>query len=188
MQDAWQLSGKTAVCGVGLRVGVFPEESAMALAVDAYRQALDDAGMKREDVDGIIDVVDGTRLRPLSRSDRQRRALRQSGLDAWPFHRADAAAGGDGGRDRHGEGRRNRARPQAPRVRTSRRAPRCGGRASGRTAKARRTARSGRCSAPRSRRSAISTCMAAATKISRRSRSRSASTRGLTASRCGAIR
>lgn len=54
MQDAWQLAGKTAVCGVGMRVGVFPEESAMSLAVGAFREALDDAGMKRSDVDGLM--------------------------------------------------------------------------------------------------------------------------------------
>jgi len=54
MQDAWQLAGKTAVCGVGMRVGVFPEESSMSLAVDAYREAIDDAGMTRKDVDGIM--------------------------------------------------------------------------------------------------------------------------------------
>ncbi len=54
MRDAWQLAGKTAVCGVGMRVGVFPEESSMSLAVDAYREAIDDAGMTRKDVDGIM--------------------------------------------------------------------------------------------------------------------------------------
>ena len=54
MHDAWQLAGKTAVCGVGMRVGVFPEESSMSLAVDAYREAIDDAGMTRKDVDGIM--------------------------------------------------------------------------------------------------------------------------------------
>lgn len=54
MQDAWQLAGRTAVCGVGMRVGVFPEETSMSLAVDAFQEALEDSGMKRSDIDGLI--------------------------------------------------------------------------------------------------------------------------------------
>ena len=48
------LSGTTAVCGVGLKIGKFPELTAMQLAVGAYQEALDDAGMNRKDVDGIM--------------------------------------------------------------------------------------------------------------------------------------
>ena len=48
------LSGTTAVCGVGLKIGKFPELTAMQLAVGAYQEALDDAGMDRKDVDGIM--------------------------------------------------------------------------------------------------------------------------------------
>ncbi|MBI3938675.1 MAG: thiolase family protein [Betaproteobacteria bacterium] len=48
------LRDRTAVCGVGLRIGNFPDRTPLSLAVDAYQAALEDAGMKREDVDGII--------------------------------------------------------------------------------------------------------------------------------------
>ena len=51
---AQALRDKTAVCGVGLTLGDFPEKSALQLSVEAYQLALDDAGLKREDVDGII--------------------------------------------------------------------------------------------------------------------------------------
>lgn len=45
---------KTAVCGVGLKIGSFPERTALSLAVETYQLALEDAGLKREDVDGLI--------------------------------------------------------------------------------------------------------------------------------------
>lgn len=48
------LRDRTAVCGVGLRIGNFPDRTPLSLAVEAYQAALEDAGMKREDVDGII--------------------------------------------------------------------------------------------------------------------------------------
>lgn len=50
---------KTAVCGAGLLLGDFPDRTALSLALDAYRLALDDAGLKREDVDGIIQLSFG---------------------------------------------------------------------------------------------------------------------------------
>lgn len=51
---------KTAICGVGLMIGDFPERTPLSLAVDAYQRALNDAGMKREDVDGIIQLSYGS--------------------------------------------------------------------------------------------------------------------------------
>ena len=51
---------KTAICGVGLMIGDFPERTPLALAVDAYQRALNDAGMQREDVDGIIQLSYGS--------------------------------------------------------------------------------------------------------------------------------
>ena len=45
---------KTAVAGVGLTLGKFPDKTALSLAIDAFKIALDDAGLKREDVDGLI--------------------------------------------------------------------------------------------------------------------------------------
>ncbi len=48
------LRDRTAVCGTGLLIGEYPERTPLSLAVEAYQLALDDAGMKREDVDGII--------------------------------------------------------------------------------------------------------------------------------------
>lgn len=45
---------KTAVAGVGMKLGKFPEQTALSLAVDAFKLALDDSGLKREDVDGLI--------------------------------------------------------------------------------------------------------------------------------------
>ena len=97
---AQALRDKTAVCGVGLKMGSYPDRTALSLAVECYQAALDDAGLKREDVDGIIQLVVRLRLRPLSRSGRHRRALRLSGLEPRPLHCADAAARGDGGRPR----------------------------------------------------------------------------------------
>jgi len=50
------LSGlDAAIVGVGqTALGRFPERSNMSLAAEAFRQALDDAGLQREDVDGIV--------------------------------------------------------------------------------------------------------------------------------------
>ena len=56
---AQALRDKTAVCGVGLTLGDYPEKSALQLSVEAYQLALDDAGLKREDVDGIIQLSFG---------------------------------------------------------------------------------------------------------------------------------
>ena len=51
---------KTAISGVGLMIGDFPERTPLSLAVEAYQRALADAGMKREDVDGIIQLSYGS--------------------------------------------------------------------------------------------------------------------------------
>ena len=45
---------KTAVAGVGMKLGKFPGQTALSLAIDAFKLALDDSGLKREDVDGLI--------------------------------------------------------------------------------------------------------------------------------------
>jgi acetyl-CoA acetyltransferase len=58
-QVAQALRDKTAVSGVGLLLGDFPDRTPLSLAVDAYQMALDDAGMKREDVDGMIQLSFG---------------------------------------------------------------------------------------------------------------------------------
>jgi hypothetical protein len=60
MTDVAQaLRDKTAVSGVGLLLGDFPDRTALSLAVEAYQLALDDAGMKREDIDGIMQLTYG---------------------------------------------------------------------------------------------------------------------------------
>ena len=51
---------KTAISGVGLMIGDFPDRTPLSLAVEAYQRALDDAGMKREDVDGVIQLSYGS--------------------------------------------------------------------------------------------------------------------------------
>ncbi len=51
---AQKFSATTAVCGVGLTNGSFPEHTPLSLAVNAFKLALDDCGLKREDVDGLI--------------------------------------------------------------------------------------------------------------------------------------
>ncbi|MGZ5163098.1 MAG: thiolase C-terminal domain-containing protein [Burkholderiales bacterium] len=58
-QVAQALRDKTAITGVGLVLGTFPEKTQLSLAVEAYQKALDDAGLKREDVDGMIQLSFG---------------------------------------------------------------------------------------------------------------------------------
>ena len=53
------LKDKVAISGVGLTVGSFPGRTPASLATEAFRMALDDAGMKREDVDGIFSLSYG---------------------------------------------------------------------------------------------------------------------------------
>src|SRR5688572_20438215 len=59
-QLAQALRDKTAVCGVGEMLGDFPDRTPLSLAVEAYHRALDDAGMQRNDVDGVIQLSYGS--------------------------------------------------------------------------------------------------------------------------------
>lgn len=46
---------RTAVCGIGITgLGSFPERTPLSLAVDAFKLALDDSGLDRSDIDGLI--------------------------------------------------------------------------------------------------------------------------------------
>ena len=51
---------KTAVAGVGLMLGKFPERTSLSLAIEAFKLALDDAGLKRDDIDGLITLSFGS--------------------------------------------------------------------------------------------------------------------------------
>ncbi|HEV8516958.1 MAG TPA: thiolase family protein [Burkholderiales bacterium] len=51
---------KTAVAGVGLTLGKFPERTALSLAIEAFKLALDDSGLKRDDIDGLITLSFGS--------------------------------------------------------------------------------------------------------------------------------
>ncbi len=53
-QLAQQFRDKTAVCGVGLTIGSFPDRTHLSLAAEAFKLALEDGGLKRDDVDGLI--------------------------------------------------------------------------------------------------------------------------------------
>jgi acetyl-CoA acetyltransferase len=60
MTDTAQaLRDRTAVSGVGLLLGKYPERTSLSLAVEAYDIALADAGLERKDVDGIIQLSYG---------------------------------------------------------------------------------------------------------------------------------
>ena len=49
------LSGKTAIAGVGnTAFGKLPGRSAWSLQTEAVKRALDDAGLEKEDVDGLL--------------------------------------------------------------------------------------------------------------------------------------
>jgi acetyl-CoA acetyltransferase len=58
---AWR---KAAITGIGAsRIGRVPGETPLSLATEAFRAALDDAGLRKEDVDGLLTMPD--RLSPL---------------------------------------------------------------------------------------------------------------------------
>jgi len=60
MTDTAQaMRDRTAVSGVGLLLGKYPERTSLSLAVEAYDIALADAGLDRKDVDGIIQLSYG---------------------------------------------------------------------------------------------------------------------------------
>jgi acetyl-CoA acetyltransferase len=48
------LARKAAICGVGLVLGNPEKKTALGLAVDAYQIALQDAGLDRKDIDGVM--------------------------------------------------------------------------------------------------------------------------------------
>ncbi len=51
----FDLRDKTAICGVGAsRQGKIDGSSAISLAVEAFRNALDDCGLKKSDIDGLL--------------------------------------------------------------------------------------------------------------------------------------
>ncbi|MFX3658262.1 MAG: acetyl-CoA acetyltransferase [bacterium] len=55
MTDAWNLSGRIAIAGIGeTAVGKLPGRTPMDLAVEAGRLALADAGLETADVDGLV--------------------------------------------------------------------------------------------------------------------------------------
>ena len=45
---------KTAVCGVSNFVGSYPDRTALSLAGEAFKLALDDCGMHKDEIDGVI--------------------------------------------------------------------------------------------------------------------------------------
>lgn len=48
------MRGSTAVCGVGLKLGSFPDETPLSLAIEAFKLALDDSGLAKHDIDGLV--------------------------------------------------------------------------------------------------------------------------------------
>ena len=50
---------KTAICGVSNFVGSYMERTQLSLACDAFKMALDDCGLKRDDIDGVITLSFG---------------------------------------------------------------------------------------------------------------------------------
>lgn len=58
-ETAQAMRDRTAVSGVGLLLGKYPERTSLSLAVEAYDIALADAGLERKDVDGIIQLSYG---------------------------------------------------------------------------------------------------------------------------------
>jgi len=55
------LRDKAAVVGVGAsRQGKIPGSSALSLAVEAFKQALDDSGLKKEQIDGLLTMAGTT--------------------------------------------------------------------------------------------------------------------------------
>lgn len=58
MTGAFPIRDKTAIIGVGTSAFTRkPMRSNLLLAADAFKMALDDAGMKREEIDGVINVL-----------------------------------------------------------------------------------------------------------------------------------
>jgi acetyl-CoA acetyltransferase len=53
-KDGFGLRDKTAVCGVGLKIGATPGSTELSLAADAFKLALADSGLTARDIDGFI--------------------------------------------------------------------------------------------------------------------------------------
>lgn len=45
---------KTAIAGVSVMMGDYPDHTALQIAVEAFQMALDDAGMSHKDIDGVM--------------------------------------------------------------------------------------------------------------------------------------
>ncbi len=55
LEEAKRVRDKVAIVGVGTtRQGTIPDKDGNEIAVDAFKLALDDAGLKKEDIDGLI--------------------------------------------------------------------------------------------------------------------------------------
>lgn len=54
IDGAINLKDKTAVCGVGLKIGPTPGSTELSLAGDAFKLALEDSGLTPKDIDGFI--------------------------------------------------------------------------------------------------------------------------------------
>jgi acetyl-CoA acetyltransferase len=54
IENAFALRDKTAVCGVGLKIGPTPGSTELSLAADAFKLALADCGLEAKDIDGFI--------------------------------------------------------------------------------------------------------------------------------------
>ncbi|HSZ42335.1 MAG TPA: hypothetical protein VK817_20445 [Trebonia sp.] len=59
--DANPMRGQVAIAGVGLtELKSFPDRTSLSLAVEAFKLALDDAGLAKTDVDGLMCLAYGT--------------------------------------------------------------------------------------------------------------------------------
>ena len=55
LQRLKQIKDRVAVVGVGASAqGTFPDSDAYTLSIQAFRNALDDCGLKKSDIDGLI--------------------------------------------------------------------------------------------------------------------------------------
>lgn len=60
MTDHLRLRDRTAISGVGLtRIGDHPDRTPLSLGVEAFRLALDDAGLEKTDIDGLMVLTHG---------------------------------------------------------------------------------------------------------------------------------
>ena len=116
MAEGGSLRGQVAVIGVGdTEVGKIPEHSATGLCIDAARRALDDAGLTKNDIDGLVTCNSmaephmyhaeamAEQSADLSQLLRQRRSRRRHHLrGALPSGLGHHARGLQSGADQHG--------------------------------------------------------------------------------------